>query len=486
MIKTFTFSFTLLLCGVLFGQYSTPGTGRSLTISDLVSMTDILTFDSQNNRYVLTDNLTISNYDSFIATSDFTLEIAAGKEIIVNGAILIYPPNQVHFTSTNPGVDYFRGLTIGESGIANFQKFKMTYGGGMRVLTSNFNLLNSEISYQNAGISTGAAINFSQGSPKVQNSTFKFNDTPAVASAANSEVSLEFVNNHLEGNNQANLNRPQINMGPTGVNGLTIIRNNTIIGDRTKTRVGGISVSSLLAGQSNVLIENNTIRDNRYGITITAARATGNIINNQIINNNTETNPNNGGSGINITSGETVNTYMINILNNTITGNLWGITKIGASVNIKLENDAGSGQNVFANNGNNGVIYALYNNSSQPISARGNCWDPVFTSDRVEEVIVHYNDDPSLGLVDYSNFYACNLGTNDLSNESSLLIYPNPNNGSFKIKVEEVSNYQIVDLTGRVIKNGSLNKGVNDINIKLEKGTYVLKTNSETKKIIIK
>lgn len=485
MIRAFTFFFTFWACGVAFGQYSTPGTGRSFSIAQLDALTDIISYDAQNNRYVLTENLTISDTDTFMANTDFTLAIAEGKEIIINGAILIYPPNQVHFTSTAPGTTYFRGITLGEMAIGNFQKFKMTYGGGMRVMASTFNFFNSEISYQNAGISTGAAINFSRGNPKIENSTFKFNDTPAVASAANSEVALEFINNYLEGNNQANSNRPQINMGPTGTDGVTIIRGNTIIGDRTKTRVGGISVSSLLAGQSNVLIENNTIRDNRYGITITAARATGTIYNNQILDNNTETNPNNGGSGINITSGETPNNYMINIVNNTIIGNLWGITKIGSSVNIKLENEAGYGQNKFADNGNNGMTYALYNNSPEPISARGNCWDPIYTRERVEEVIVHYNDDASLGEVDYTNYFECLLATENLAKEAGIAIYPNPSKGVFKVKVDEALDYQLIDFTGRMVQSGSLKKGENDVMIKQGKGTYIFKTPKASKKIIV-
>ena len=47
------------------------------------------------------------------------------------------------------------------------------------------------------------------------------------------------------------------------------------------------------------------------------------------------------------------------------------------------------GGNIFADNGNNGEIYALYNNSSFPIMALHNCWieGQLSTTDDVEDVI---------------------------------------------------------------------------------------------------
>src|SRR5690606_7995951 len=111
-----------------------------------------------------------------------------------------------------------------------------------------------------------ASINFSTGNPIIRNSQFIENELPAVGSGANQSVALEFTGNYLYGNTKGNTNRPQINMGPSGT-GTTKILNNTIIGDRTLTRVGGVSVSTLLGIENHPVIEGNTIKDNRYGIT---------------------------------------------------------------------------------------------------------------------------------------------------------------------------------------------------------------------------
>src|SRR5690606_36470629 len=104
---------------------------------------------------------------------------------------------------------------------------------------------------------------------------------------------------------------------------------------------------------------------NRYGITIAGPNANVQIINNIIEDNNTQGNPNLGGSGINLnapTGGQT-----ITLTGNQIRRNLWGITIQGSS-DANLGDDADNpGGNVFADHGNGGDVYALYNNGSATI-----------------------------------------------------------------------------------------------------------------------
>src|SRR5690606_37370079 len=154
---------------------------------------------------------------------------------------------------------------------------------------------------------------------------------------------------------------------PTGAD-TTFIVGNIIRGDSGLTRVGGISVSSLLGGmQVNVVMDSNLITGNRYGITMYGATM-GLIRYNDIGNNNLETNPLSGGSGISLYS----NTGPVIATGNIITGNLWGITLIGtASVNLGDTSAANynEGRNIFYDNGNGGSIYALYNNTSNTIPA---------------------------------------------------------------------------------------------------------------------
>lgn len=483
MKKQFTFS--LALFGALaFGQFSTPNSGETYRISDLDALTNVITYDAVNNKYVLTDNLTISSNDTFLADNDFVLSIQEGKQITVAGTINVNPPSQVHFTSNNPGSVYFQGIRIQDGATANFTKFKMTYGGGIRVLTGNFYMDQSEVSNQNAGVSTGAAISFSQGNPVVINSRFEENLTPVVSSAANQEVALTFENNYVYHNNLANSNSPQINMGPSG-NGVTIIRGNTIIGDRNMTKVGGISVSSLLGVSNEFLIENNLIKDNRYGFTSTGGNTKGNILNNQILDNDTETIAMNGGSGINIYLAQNAPENVINIFGNQIKGNLWGITTIGAGAYLNMGEVGNYGNNYFENNGNGGVTYAFYNNTPNNVSALGNCWDPINTMARAEEVIFHTNDIPTLGTVDFSIISCQSLGLADIQGKK-IKLYPNPNSGQFYIETDSKQEYKIYDVTGRLVDSGELNTGKNNLKTSLKKGTYVLKTGSSTHKIVIK
>ena len=479
MKKIFTISLALL-GQLIFAQYTTPNTGKTYNIADLDALTADVSYDAATNTYTLNQDLTIAETDIFLSDSDYTLAISEGKLITVVGQIIVNAPNQVLFTSTNPGTSYFKGVRLEENAIAKFTKFKMLYGGGLRALNSSFVMDKSEISYQNAGASTGGAINFSRGNPIITNSTFKHNITPVVGSGANQSVALTFENNYLEDNNKENSNRPQINMGPSGENQTTIIKNNTIIGNRANTRVGGISVSSLLSVISFAQIENNTIKDNRYGITITGVTAGGNIIGNTIENNNTENVPNTGGSGISISQTATAPKTSVTIKGNTIKGNLWGITIIGNGTNIDMTN----GYNVFENNGNTGLDYALYNNSANNIKAQGNCWDPILTDERVENVIFHKPDNSTLGLVDHSN-YACLLSTNEVKLDK-LKLYPNPSNGTFVVDTKEKSTYQIYDINGRLVKQGELKIGQNNIQTNLKKGVYIMKTNQSSSKIIVK
>ena len=129
------------------------------------------------------------------------------------------------------------------------------------------------------------------------------------------------------------------------------------------------------------------------------------IKNNNIVNNKFESNPNNGGSGISLYDPYMMQTAMIT--GNRIERSLWGITIIGCGeVNIgktqvKLSaEDYNPGNNVFLDNGNNGILYDLYNNSANTVYAQGNIWNVAMQdSVSIENVIFHKNDLASLGEV---------------------------------------------------------------------------------------
>lgn len=477
MYKT-SLLFALSFCNLAFGQFTSPGNGTSYTLSSLSAAAPTVLVNNGSD-YTMTADIVISSGDFLEVNEDTTLKINSGVQLTIAGT---YTTNAGNFTvtasdTTNP----FKGILFDTTSSANIKNTTFEYGGGIRVSTGNFAMDNCIVKYFKSGLVTGSAISFSTGSPTVTNSQFLENDLPAFSSGANQLVSPTFSNNYLYGNTKLNSNRPQINMGPSGT-GTTKVLNNTIIGDRTLTKVGGVSVSTLLGYENHVQIESNIITDNRYGITITGSNSTGVINENIIENNNTEPTPANGGSGISLYGSGSV-IMDIKISGNIIRGNLWGVTLIGTA-KADLGSDTVTGNNIFYNNGNGGVIYALYNNTANPINAKNNCWreNELSTDTMVEEVITHQVDNTSLGLVTFSPYNcAASLSTND-ANILKSRIYPNPSNGNFVLETEKSGNYIISDITGKLYTSGLFAKGKNNISIKVPAGIYIIVYQSEGKK----
>lgn len=76
----------------------------------------------------------------------------------------------------------------------------------------------------------------------------------------------------------------------------------------------------------------------------------------------------------------------------------------------------------------------------------------------------------------------CSLVSDDpaLKNPIGFSLYPNPNNGKFRISIDESNNtelnYKIFNFQGQLIKSGQLNSAVTEFNIEgLSKGIYIFK-----------
>lgn len=78
------------------------------------------------------------------------------------------------------------------------------------------------------------------------------------------------------------------------------------------------------------------------------------------------------------------------------------------------------------------------------------------------------------------------LSTDELKkSKNTLSVFPNPTTGKFSIETSEDSKAQLYDQSGKILKDFELKKGINEENIsELPSGTYLLKTSSESKKII--
>ncbi|WP_458627257.1 T9SS type A sorting domain-containing protein [Winogradskyella sp. PC D3.3] len=480
---------TLSIFGMISAQgYVTPGLGIIYSLDDLVILSPS-SLSVTGSTYTLVDNLTISEDDTLLIDSDLTLEIGADILITVFGGFNV-DANNVTFTAVNPIFPY-EGFRFEQFSDINIQNATIEYGGGLRVLTETFTINNCLITNNVSGVATGGVISLSRGMPQITNNTITFNETAAISSGANSDVSPYIFNNYIEGNNKANSNRPQINMGTTMTSDPIQIIQNTIKGDRALEMVGGIAVSNFVNGTINAVIDDNIIVDNRYGIAILGDNASGFIRNNVIEDNDTQGNPNLGGSGISLNASSEGMDIVAS--GNEIRRNLWGITLQGESA-INLGDDvANVGQNIFSNNGNGGTTYALYNNTDNPLTAMHNCWDeenaPNTLAD-AEAVIVHQNDIASLGLVTFDPVNCTFLSVDELT-LSEISIYPNPTSGGLSLTNNTSFNQMnVYSIDGKLIIQKALQIGTNDMYLDLNSGIYLLELNGQnakaTKKLVVK
>jgi len=95
---------------------------------------------------------------------------------------------------------------------------------------------------------------------------------------------------------------------------------------------------------------------------------------------------------------------------------------------------------------------------------------------------------PFSGMVDKSTWsfkIASSTGVKKKSSVSLLLILPNPNYGNFSIISYIVQPYSVVDMHGKIVCEGELNKGNNALSLGLNKGLFYLRTESGRGKIVV-
>lgn len=473
----------------------TPGTGVNWNLDSLVSHFPGSVSKISATEFQMSDSLEVAAADSLVLDEALTWRIDSGMLVRVYGTFISDAgANQIEITGPDTAKPFY-GFRFEEFSSVSFNNTFVKFGGGLRVLTEDFMMDNSEVSYNSSGASTGAAINFSRGNPVVKNSIFRSNELPAFGSGANQEVGAVIINNLLEGNSQSNGNRPQINLGPSGLNDTTYVIGNTIIGDRSLDKVGGISVSSLLSVDLNAVIDSNLVRNNRYGITMSGANINGQINGNIIDSNDTQGNPMLGGSGISLSSNS--GGLYVTAAYNEINYNLWGITLIGqASINLgdTLAATYNEGKNKFSGNGNGGSIYALYNNTGATVSALNNCWESDTTLGlTAEDVIFHLNDDATLGEVQFNPVWDCQEGSNvglESLAVNSIDIFPNPSNGEVNVDLPSPGTLHVYDLKGTVLYSAQLDAGLSTLQTDLPTGMYALRIlvgeEQYTQKLIIK
>jgi parallel beta-helix repeat protein len=469
---------------LVYGQFITPGTGVNWTFDDLVlNSGGVVTVD--NSIYTVHGDLTISASDTLKIISNDHITFDPNVLITVYGAFIANPPAQAILTASNPE-QFFKGFRFENSPASVLYNCLIEYGGGIQIIGSNMTIEDCMIRHFNKSNTTGT-LQVSQGRVNIIDNEIYQNQGPAIASAANAQAAPQIIGNHIWSNNTANTNMPQINLGNSGNDTIRII-GNTITGQFDQA--GGIAVSTLYGGNCYSIIDDNIITNNRYGIAAIGSNIHSEIHNNVLADNNIQGIPNLGGSGINF-NGSATNTAMVS--GNTISGNLWGITVQNSALPNLGERDfivINPGENYIYGNGNEGVTYALYNNTPQDLKAQYNYWGTT-NPDSVEMVIVHQPDDPSLGFVDYIPFLIP-LGTEELPQQTNAQkviqnIFPNPMNMEGYIQlnkdlmVRKNIRYEILNLRGNAIRKGNViaENALVRIDVSdIEAGVYFLKVKS--------
>jgi len=277
----------------------------------------------------------------------------------------------------------------------------------------------------------------------VSNCKIYRNRRAALVSGSNIPSSPIIENNLIYENDIENANVPQINFGATSSSPM-IIRGNTIIGGPIMS--GGISFLPV-GSIPQVIIENNVIKKNRYGIAVAGGSSNFYINNNIIDSNNIQGVPALGGSGINFNGVATQNSI---VTRNKIRGNLWGITIQGTAKpnlgDLFSSDTTDIGLNEIYNNGNSGKIYDLYNNTVDSIKAMNNFWG-TSVIDSVEAHIFHKPDSSTLGQVRYLPIRSLKLNlkiaTEGLYNNNTDLL---SRRDTFKIYLRQTSlPFEIID-----------------------------------------
>tara|TARA_A100000171_G_C2138907_1_gene152894 strand:- start:422 stop:1894 length:1473 start_codon:yes stop_codon:yes gene_type:complete len=486
-MKNFTsLLFTLILgyATILAQTYTTPNTGVDWTLTDIANASPS-TISVDGNEFTLQENLVIAENDKLRIDTDAIVLVENAILLTVFGEFEV-SADETMFQAADVNFPY-QGFRFEEFSTIMIQNATITNGGGLRVLTEDFTIDNSIITQNVAGgITTGAVISLSRGMPQITNNEITFNELPAISSAANAEVSATISGNYIEGNNTLNANRPQINLGSTTTTEDLQIIDNVIIGDVLNTEAGGIAIANLLGGTIRAIVSGNEIRDNRYGITIVGGTATVEISENIIEDNNTQGNPNLGGSGININA--STNDMEITAFGNEIRRNLWGITLQGEA-SINLGDDTNNpGGNVFSENGNNNEIFALYNNTPNTISALNNCWVEGVenTLAIAESVIFHQQDDNTLGevLFDPVNCEVLDVTENTLE---SFTFYPNPTKNTLHFSSGfSIQTVEIFSANGVSVFSEEILEDQQEVRFNLATGIYFVLFTSNDNQVVRK
>ena len=473
MKKICLFVLALSISILLNAQWTSPGNGTTYTLNDLVEVSGCVSFDPQIFYYFISGDITISANDKlYINRNDGLIYITFANDytITIKGSMEAMGQDEDHYLPIGMGSGHLRFEDASDPSFLSYCWFGEMNG---------IQIINSEVSFSNCRFhyfhsqQQSSTVNIMNCDPIFNNCEFYSNEGAAISSPANGQSSPQILNCHFTNNVTSNANQPQINLGPGAQDSIRIV--NCTIEGGGHDMSGGIAIADLMnTGDTKILLKDNIVKNNRYGYNQQGYNLSSVIVGNQFIDNNNETNPMNGGSGISIYGMDENNKAILR--GNIITGNLWGITVINAAdIDLGTENDWGYNQ--LYDNGNGGVVYDLYNNSTSDIMAVGNDWG-TSNSHVIEDHIVHQNDDPSLGLVTFVPFI--DVDDVDEAAAAAFEVWPNPAQGCFVVQGK--GKMIITNALGQILISHEID---GKDSIALPQGLYFVKIGNITRKVVV-
>lgn len=458
---------------MLNAQWTSPGNGTTYTLNDLVEVSGCVSFDPQIFYYFISGDITISANDKlYINRNDGLIYITFANDytITIKGSMEAMGQDEDHYLPIGMGSGHLRFEDASDPSFLSYCWFGEMNG---------IQIINSEVSFSNCRFhyfhsqQQSSTVNIMNCDPIFNNCEFYSNEGAAISSPANGQSSPQILNCQFTNNVTSNANQPQINLGPGAQDSIRIV--NCTIEGGGHDMSGGIAIADLMnTGDTKILLKDNIVKNNRYGYNQQGYNLSSVIVGNQFIDNNNETNPMNGGSGISIYGMDENNKAVLR--GNIITGNLWGITVINAA-DIDLGTEDDWGHNQLYDNGNGGVVYDLYNNSTSDIMAVGNDWG-TSNSHVIEDHIVHQNDDPSLGLVTFVPFI--DVDDVDEAAAAAFEVWPNPTQGRFVVQGK--GKMTITNALGQILINHEID---GNESIALPQGLYFVKIGNATRKVVV-
>ena len=397
--------FCLAMCwacasAVTAEDFQTNGKNNTYNFQTLAGIENSGVFKS-GNTYVVKGTCTISQGDHFKIDEGAVVAFTDNARLVIQGTADLTTSLPTTLTKYG-GASSCIGISVQNDAVTEVKNLNFEYVGLQGNTSAGMNVRSCHFSNHNGSISAALSLGADGATFHITDCTFDHCQKAAIGGAANYSCPTTIERCTFTHNSQANGNVPQLNL--TAASHVTVSEC-TVEGDPSLTMVGGIAIANWF-GYSGMkaTVDHCLIKDNRYGIT-TMGIMDVDIIGNELIGNNHETNPDNGGSGISLYDPYLQQKAVITA--NRIEGNLWGITVIGCGdVNIgKTEvaedaDDYNPGMNVFKDNGNRDVLYDIYNNSTNKVYAQGNLWNVAQQDEKsIEEVVFHKNDNPSLGEV---------------------------------------------------------------------------------------